>query len=95
MKKFVFITIGFEPPTPEIMADWMAWFESIKDNVIEKGHLPRGLEISKAGKKDLPMDLDAITGFMLVEAESFEEATKLAETNPFITSIRIYELMSG
>jgi len=95
VKKFVFLMYGFEPPTPEIMAAWNAWFESIKDNIVEKGHLPRGREISKEGTKDLPMGLDSITGFMIVQAESFEDAEKMAATNPFITSIRFYELMSG
>ena len=39
MKKFVFLTYGFEKPTPEIMAAWGKWFESIKDSIIDKGHL--------------------------------------------------------
>ena len=29
MKKFMFLHFGFEKPTPEIMADWNKWFESI------------------------------------------------------------------
>ncbi len=41
MKKFVFLTYGFERPTPEIMAAWGKWFESMKDNTIDKGHFPR------------------------------------------------------
>ena len=41
------------------------------------------------------MDLDAITGFMIVEAESLEEAEQMAATNPFITGIRVYALASG
>lgn len=95
MKTFVFLTYGFEKPTPEIMAAWGAWFESIKDNIVEKGHLPRGREISKAGTKDLPLGLESITGFVIVRAESLDEAEKMAQSNPYITSIRVYEVMSG
>jgi hypothetical protein len=95
MKKFVFLTYGFEQPTPEIMAAWGQWFETIKDNIVDKGHMSAGREISKDGTKDLPMDLDAVTGFMVMNAESMDHAMKMAETNPFITSIRVYELMSG
>jgi len=95
VKKFVLLTYGFEKPTPEIMAAWGKWFQSIKDNIIEKGHFPRGREISKAGTKDLPLGLEAITGYLIVTADSFEEAEKMAQSNPYITSIRVYEVMSG
>lgn len=95
MKKFVFLTYGFEKPTPEIMEAWGKWFETIKDNIVEKGHLSNGHEISDEGTKDLQLGLDSITGFMIMKAESHEEAMKMAETNPYISSIRVYELMSG
>jgi len=94
VKKFVFLTYGFEQPTPEIMAAWGKWFESIKDSILDMGHLSGGREISKAGTRDLPMDLKAITGFMVVSADNLDEAEKMAQSNPFITSIRVYELMS-
>lgn len=95
MKKFVFLTLGFQKPTPEIMKAWGRWFDEIKDHVVEKGHFPRGREISKAGVRDLPLGPDSVTGYVIVEAESFEAASKMAETNPYISSIRIYELMAG
>lgn len=95
MKKFIFLTFGFEKPTPEIMQAWGKWFEAIRDNVVEKGHFPRGREISKAGVRELTLTPDAITGYVVVKAENFEAASKMAESNPFVASIRIYELMAG
>lgn len=95
MKKFVFLTIGFEKPTPEIMAAWGKWFDSIKDNIIEKWGLSDGREISKAGAKDLPLGLESITGVMVVNADSLDDADKMAQGNPYITSIRVYEMVSG
>lgn len=92
MAKFLFLTIGFEKPTPVIMQAWGKWFQEIKDHIVLQHHLSSGIEISDAGTKDLAMDLDAITGVMVVEAENREEAEKLASTNPYITSIRLYEL---
>ena len=93
MKKFLFLTIGFKKPTQEIMKAWKEWFELVGDHVVEKGHLSKGVEFSKNGKKDLPMDLDAVTGFIILRAEDREEAEKLAESNPFITSIQVYDFM--
>jgi hypothetical protein len=95
LKKFLYLTYGFALPTPAIIEAWNAWFESIKESVIEKGHFPRGLEISQGGVKDLPLGPDAITGFVVVEAASFEEAARMAQSNPFVSSIRLYEMKIG
>ena len=94
MKKFMFLHFGFEKPTPEIMEAWKKWFASIADKQVDQGGFAGGREISKGGTKDLPWDGDCITGYNIIEAESFDEAEKLAQTNPFISSIRIYELRS-
>ncbi len=95
LKKYVFLTYGFQTPTPEIMNAWGRWFLSIKENVIEKGHFPRGREISRAGVTDLPLGPDSITGFAIVKAASFEDAEKMAQSNPYIASIRLYEVIAG
>lgn len=95
MKKYMLLTLGFVPPTREIMEAWGKWFEEIKPNVVEKGHFPRGREISKAGARDLPLGPDAITGYVVVSAADFEEAAKMAAKNPYVSSVRIYELRAG
>ena len=94
MKKFMYLHIGFEEPTPEIMQAWMAWFESISDKQVDQGGFTNGREISKSGTRDLPWDMESITGYNIIEAENLEAAEKLAQSNPFIASIRIYELRS-
>lgn len=95
LKKFVFLTYGFETPTAQIMGAWKKWFASIKENVVEMGHFPRGREISKAGVTDLPLGPNSITGFVIVEAVSFEDAERMAQSNPYISSIRLYEVKAG
>lgn len=92
MKKFMFLHFGFEKPTPEIMAAWMAWFKSIADKQIEQGGFSGDREISKSGTRYLPWNRESITGYNIIEAESLDAAEKLARSNPFIASIRIYEL---
>ena len=94
MKKFVLIHYGFETPTHEIMKAWNEWFESIGDAIVENvGPFMAGREITKDGSQELPRDLTAITGFTIIQADNMDEAAKIAQGCPSITSIRVYELM--
>ena len=92
MKRFVLMHVGFEKPTPEIMQRWKAWFASVADRTVEHIGLRAAREISSNGTKDLPFGVDALTGMTIIQAESLDEAETLAKSNPFISSIRIYEV---
>lgn len=94
MKKFVLMHFGFEKPTPEIMQAWGDWFKSVADKTVENVGFSGGREISKSGTRDLPWNMDSITGYSVIEAESLDAAEKLAQANPFVASIRIYEVRS-
>jgi hypothetical protein len=59
VKKFVFLTYGFKAPTPEIMAAWSQWFDTIKGSIVDMGGLGNGREISREGSKDLPLALES------------------------------------
>jgi uncharacterized protein YciI len=39
------------------------------------------------------MGMESITGYNIINAESLEEAEQLAQNNPYIASIRVYEIM--
>ena len=96
MKKYMFLHYGFEKPTPEIMDAWGKWFESIAGKMVDQGGFHGGArEISDAGPKDLPMGMESITGYNIINAENLEEAEQLAQSNPYIASIRVYEIMSN
>ena len=92
MKKFLILHYGFVQPTPEDMAGWNQWFESIADIQIERGHFPAGREIAESGTKDLPFGRESITGYTLINAESLDEADKIAQNCPFVDSTRVYEV---
>ena len=92
MSKFVLAHIGFEQPTDEIMAAWMKWFEEIKDVTVENIGLNPGKEVSMDGIKEIPFDAQVTTGFTIIEVDSLEEAVKIAEACPSITSIKVQEV---
>ena len=95
MKKYMFLSIGFEKPTPEIMGAWQQWFESMADRIVEQGGLwSGGREITRDGTAELPLGLDSITGYLIFNAESLDQAVGLAEACPIVTSNRVYEISS-
>jgi hypothetical protein len=74
------------------MDAWKAWFASIADRQLDQGGFAGGREISRHGTRELPWSMESITGYNIVEAENIDAAEELARSNPFIASIRIYEL---
>jgi hypothetical protein len=87
---------GFEKPTPEIMGAWGKWFASIADKTVDAGGFHGGArEISPSGTKDLRMCMESITGYNIINADSLEEAEEIARGNPFIASIRVYEIVTN
>ncbi len=95
MKRFMVLQFGVEKPAPEGMAAWGKWFESVADKTEDQGGFHGGArEISHSGTSDLPMGMDSITGYSIINAESLDEAEKIAQANPFIASIRVYEIMT-
>jgi hypothetical protein len=92
MKKFVFLTYGYETPTQEVQKAWGKWFVSIADKLVDGGSpLGNGREISSAGTIELPLDKESLTGYCIISADSLEEAERIAKECPIITSIRVYE----
>ena len=94
MKKYMILHFGFEKPTPEIMTAWGKWFESIADRTVDSGGFSGAREISRSGTRELPMGMESITGYNIITAASLDEAEKIAQGNPFIASIRVYEIRS-
>jgi hypothetical protein len=92
MKQFVLLTIGFTQPTPEIMEAWRQWFTSIKEHIVEQMGLRNGQEVTTTGITVLPMDKDAITGYVVITANNMDEAIKIAQRCPMITSTKVYEV---
>ncbi len=95
MKKFVFLSVGYQTPSKEMGDAWMKWFASIRNHIVDSGSpFGPGMEITSAGVRQLPHDKGAIAGYTIIKAENMEEAVKLAKTCPIITGMRVYEAMS-
>ena len=92
MKRFMLMHFGFEKPGPEVMQAWQDWFAKVGDRTVENVGLGAAREISADGTREIEWGTESITGITILQAESLDEATKLAEGNPFVRSIRICEV---
>ena len=89
------LAYGYEKPTKEIMDAWNKWFASIADKIVDGGNpFGPGREITPTGTKKLPQDKNAITGYLIINADNVDEAEKIAKNCPIITGVRVYEAMS-
>ena len=95
MKKFVFLSYGYETLTQEIMDAWSNWFASIGGKMVDSGSpFGPGREITHAGTKELSPEMGAATGCCIFNADNIDDAEKIAKACPIITSVRVYEAMS-
>ncbi len=95
MNQYVLLHYGFVPPTPEIGAAWGAWFESIGEHIVDSGKpFGPGREITQDATSELPLGIDSITGYTIINAEDLDAATAIAATCPSIASIRVYPAMA-
>ena len=92
MKKFVLLHYGFEKPTPEVVKAWGTWFDSIADRTVDNLGFGGGREISASGTQDLPWGPESMTGCSIIEAEDLDEAANIAQDNPYVASVRVYEV---
>ena len=95
MKKFLMLHYGYEEPTAEIMAAWQGWFAKVGDRFADIGSpLGNCLEVTKTGVRELSPDMGAATGYSIISADSREDAERLLEGCPIISSVRLYEAMA-
>ena len=84
-------------PSPEqmqaMMAKWNAWKDKFKDNIVDWGDKlkPGGKIVSASGVSDGPFVemKEIVGGFMIVAAESFEQAVTIAQEMPSGPGARI------
>ncbi|MEJ6601298.1 MAG: YciI family protein [Verrucomicrobiia bacterium] len=77
------------PPSPDQMqamyASFQAWMEKYQQNIVDMGgKLGDGSVVSSKGSTDGPYieAKEVIGGYMIITAESLEEAIKIAQESP-------------
>lgn len=94
MNRYLILHIGFVMPTPEDMAVWNKWFQSLGDRMVEMQGLSGGREITADGTRELPFQKDSITGYTVIKAASLDEAESIAQECPIVLSTQVHEIRS-
>ncbi len=112
MKKFVLVYYGgskAEDMKPEdvdeVMAAWGAWYEKLGEAVVDGGNpfASNAQKVGMSGVSDVADEEWPSKGYTIVQAESIDEAVKMAQSNPMLASeakdgdedvqVRVYECL--
>jgi hypothetical protein len=94
MKKFLFIYNASADQGSESMDDWMKWFGSIGEHLVDVGNPIQGGTLVKGGSTtELTSFGDLVGGYSLINAEDIAHAVTLAQGCPNAAGIRIFETM--
>jgi len=94
MKKFLFIYNASPEQGADSMDDWMAWFGSIGEHLVDVGNPFQGGTLVKGGAvTELSSFTDLVGGYSLINATDINQAAGLAKTCPNAAGIRIFEAL--
>ena len=94
MKKFLFIYNASPQEGSDSMDDWMAWFRSVGEHLVDVGNPIQGGTLVKGESvTELTSFDDLVGGYSLINAKDIEEATGLAKSCPNAAGIRIFETL--
>ena len=94
MKKFLFIYNASPERGSDTMDDWMNWFNSIGNHLVDLGNPIQGGTLVKGGQRTELTSFDELVGgYSLINAKDIDEAVALVATCPNAAGVRIFETM--
>lgn len=107
MKKFVLVFYGkvraqdvSKEDMQKTMEKWMTWFGTFKDNMVDGGNpfAPEAKVVTAQGIETIPADMWPAKGYTIINANSMDEATKIAQDCPALEddsegAVRVYEAL--
>lgn len=99
MAKYLVVYRGGDPDggsDDDVMTDWMNWFASLGDSVVEMGNpLARGTAIAADGSRS--DGTAGLSGYTLIEADGLDAAAAAVAECPHLKtggSIEVYEAVA-
>mgnify|MGYP000890041699 CR=1 FL=1 len=97
MNKYVVIyPYSDAPPSEERMQAWMAWFETIRESVVDGGNPFGGgaAETTNDGAVALTDQPGRAGGYSIFNAASIDDAIALLADCPITSGVRVYEALA-
>jgi len=92
VKKFLFIYNATPEPGTETDEEWMAWFGSIGQHLVDVGNPIQGGTLVKGGERtELTSFDDFVGGYSPINAADIDEAVALAKGCPSAGGVRVFE----
>lgn len=107
MKKFVLVFYGkvrsediSEEAMKSTMDQWMAWFGTFKDQMVDGGNpfAPSAKSVTAQDVKDISADMKPAQGYTIINANDMDEAVKIAKGCPALKNdnegaVSVYEAL--
>ena len=107
MKKFILVYYGKVRPEDiskeemkKTMDQWMAWFGTFKDQMVDGGNpfAPEAKSVTLTGVETISSDKMPAKGYTIINANDMNEATEIAKGCPALQddtegAVRVYEAM--
>lgn len=94
MTKYIFFFRGAKPKNAgegrKRQPSWDKWFQDIKDKVVDRGAAAHSLGV--AGNTSSQGNLEPTTGYAVIEADSLDEAKRLASSCPIYAEGGVVEV---
>jgi len=95
VKKFLFIYNATPDQGGDTAEDWMAWFKSVGEHLVDVGNPIQGGTLVKGQNvSELSSFADLVGGYSLINAKDIAEAAELAKSCPNAAGIRIFETIA-
>ena len=104
MAKYIFLASGGKMPASKeegakMMKAWEDWFAAMGSKVVDPGSplSPVGKITADGSVSDVPADA-VVNGYMILNAESREEAVRIAQGCPLLlteTDVALFEVSNG
>ncbi|MEI6295603.1 MAG: hypothetical protein WCO95_06040 [Actinomycetes bacterium] len=92
MKKFLFIYNATPERGSDTDEDWMAWFESIGQHLVDVGNPFQGGTLVKGDAvTNITSFAELVGGYSIINATDIDQAAGLAKSCPNAAGIRIFE----
>jgi hypothetical protein len=92
MKKFLFIYNASPEDDSDTMDDWMKWFGSLGESVVDIGNpFDGGKLVNASGAIDISSWSDFVGGYSLINAADMDGAIAIAKNCPNKAGVRIFE----